>query len=441
MAFGLLQSIIPEVDKNTTLYGAPNQTLAQGKISISSKNYNPVRVRVCLSTTSAYDDVEYLEYDRYINYGETYETGIISVGNGQRIVVRADHTKVNFVFTGEEINEGSGILNGNYSGLLGNVISTNSDDKLLYSVPTGLKANTATLNIVNLKSFPAKARIGLLKSVDAITDFSSEDYIEYDVEIGPNDTYVRSDLKLDESQKIVVSSSNDSKLQFLVHGRLRSALSGGQDDFDVDGRLYVSGPAGIGTVPRVKLDVIGGALISGQAKVGLGMTIGNELFVGQNLSVGGTISGTFDPTDVSNAIFTQGSLPAVDGSALTGVTAQGTGVAIQDDTVPQGTATTLNFNGGIAAVTNGSTATVSLANQVNVLQTLTVNSNKFIVEGATGNTTVAGNVNVQSNLTVSGHIDVLNSHIVNVGYPTSDHHAVSRSYVDSKTTAMSIALS
>ena len=147
------------------------------------------------------------------------------------------------------------------------------------------------------------------------------------------------------------------------------------------------------------------------------------------------------PTDVSNAIFTQGSLPAVDGSALTGVTAQGTGVVIQDDTVPQGTATTLNFNGGIAAVTNGSTATVSLANQVNVLQTLTVNSNKFIVEGATGNTTVAGNVNVQSNLTVSGHIDVLNSHIVNVGYPTSDHHAVSRSYVDSKTTAVSIALS
>lgn len=441
MAFGLLQSIIPEVDKNTTLYGAPNQTLAQGKISISSKNYNPVRVRVCLSTTPAYDDVEYLEYDRYINYGETYETGIISVGNGQRIVVRADHTKVNFVFTGEEINEGSGILNGNYSGLLGNVISTNSDDKLLYSVPTGLKANTATLNIVNLKSFPAKARIGLLKSADAITDFSSEDYIEYDVEIGPNDTYVRSDLKLDESQKIVVSSSNDSRLQFLVHGRLRSALSGGQDDFDVDGRLYVSGPAGIGTVPRVKLDVIGGALISGQAKIGLGMTIGNELFVGQNLSVGGTISGTFDPTDVSDAIFAQGSLPAVDGSALTGVTAQGTGVVIQDDTVPQGTATTLNFNGGIAAVTNGSTATVSLANQVNVLQTLTVNSNKFIVEGATGNTTVAGNVNVQSNLTVSGHIDVLNSHIVNVGYPTSDHHAVSRSYVDSKTTAMSIALS
>ena len=441
MAFGLLQSIIPEVDKNTTLYGAPNQTLAQGKISISSKNYNPVRVRVCLSTTSAYDDVEYLEYDRYINYGETYETGIISVGNGQRIVVRADHTKVNFVFTGEEINEGTGILNGNYSGLLGNVISTNSDDKLLYSVPTGLKANTATLNIVNLKSFPAKARIGLLKSADAITDFSSEDYIEYDVEIGPNDTYVRSDLKLDESQKIVVSSSNDSKLQFLVHGRLRSALSGGQDDFDVDGRLYVAGPAGIGTIPRAKLDVIGDVLVSGGATVGLGMTIGNELFVGQNLSVGGTISGTFDPTDVSNAIFTQGSLPAVDGSALTGVTAQGTGVVIQDDTVPQGTATTLNFNGGIAAVTNGSTATVSLANQVNVLQTLTVNSNKFVVEGATGNTTVAGNVNVQSNLTVSGHIDVLNSHIVNVGYPTSDHHAASRSYVDSKTTAMSIALS
>lgn len=441
MAFGLLTSIIPEVDKNTTLYSAPTQVLAQGRISISSKNYNPVRVRVCLSTTNVYSDVEYLEYDRYVNYGQTFETGIISVGNTQKIVVRADHEKVNFVFTGEEINENTGILNGNFSGLLGNVISTNSEDKLLYSVPSGIKANTASLNIANLKSFPAKARIGLLKLTDTIEDFSSEDYLEYDVEIGPNNTYVRSDFKLDEGQKIVVSSSDDSKLQFLIHGRLRSSLSSGEDDFDVNGRLFVAGPTGLGTIPRAKLDVIGNVLVSGGATVGLGMTIGNELFVGGNLAVGGTISGTFDPTDISDAISSSGALPAVDGSALTGVTAQGTGVAVSDDTITQGSATTLDFDNGIAVTASSGTATISLSNNVNVLQTLSVNSNKFIVEGATGNTIVAGNVTVQSNLSVTGQIDVLNSHIVNVGYPTSDHHAVSRSYVDSKTTAMSIALS
>ena len=84
---------------------------------------------------------------------------------------------------------------------------------------------------------------------------------------------------------------------------------------------------------------------------------------------------------------------------------------------------------------------MSVSSSVDVSNSLTVNSNKFVVEGSTGNTTIAGQLTANSNIQVSGQINVLNNNIVNVGQPTSSDHAVPKSYVDSKTTAMSIALS
>ena len=66
MAFGLLGSIVPQINKNECLYQSPVNNLAIGKVSISSKNYNPVKIRLGIST----DDVnlKYLEYNKFINY-------------------------------------------------------------------------------------------------------------------------------------------------------------------------------------------------------------------------------------------------------------------------------------------------------------------------------------------------------------------------------------
>lgn len=67
-----------------------------GKVSISNKNYNPVKIRLGISTDNV--NVEYLEYNKFINYGETFETQDIYVGNGQSLIVRSNNPNVNFLF-------------------------------------------------------------------------------------------------------------------------------------------------------------------------------------------------------------------------------------------------------------------------------------------------------------------------------------------------------
>lgn len=423
MAFGFLSSIIPEIDQNVTLYSSPVNTLTQGKVSISSKKTNPVRIRLSIRTSGGQPaDLKYLEYDHYIKYGETFETGEINLGSGQDLVVRADHSDVNFLLYGNTINEnGANLGSGIFSGLLGTVLSTDLTKKELYQIPTN-DTTEATVVICNLNSFPSKARLGLVQEVDGVSSFASEDYIEYDVVVPANQTYVRSGIKLGSSERIICSSSADSKLQFLLHGRLKSTLTTSEDDISAVGNLIAGQSVGVGTNPRERLDVIGSAIISG----GINAT-------------GIITASSFDgPLNASNLT---GILPPLDGSQLTGVTAEGTGVGIKDNDAPIGTATTINFGQGISGIFNSGIATVTISSSVDISNSLTVNSNKFVVEGSTGNTTIAGELNANSNVLVGGQVNVLNNNIVNVGYPTSDHHAVPKSYVDSKTTAMSIALS
>ena len=113
MAFGFLSSIIPEIDKNVTLYTSPTGVLTQGKVSISSKVPNPVRIRLAVRPSGGeYSELKYLEYERYISYGETLETGELNIGSGQELVVRSDHDKVNFVFNGATLNETAANLGG-----------------------------------------------------------------------------------------------------------------------------------------------------------------------------------------------------------------------------------------------------------------------------------------------------------------------------------------
>ena len=205
-------------------------------------------------------------------------------------------------------------------------------------------------------------------------------------------------------ERIICSSSADSKLQFAIHGRLKTVLSS-EDDLTVSGNVISQQGVGIGTNPRNKLDVIGNAIISG----------------GIN-AIGVVTASAFD--GALNAAQLSGILPALDGSALTGVTATGTGITIEENGTPIGTATTVNFGTGITAEFSAGIATMSVSSSVDISNSLTVNSNKFVVEGSTGNTTIAGQLNANSNIQVSGQINVLNNNIVNVGQPTSSDHAV-----------------
>ena len=89
---------------------------------------------------------------------------------------------------------------------------------------------------------------------------------------------------------------------------------------------------------------------------------------GSTLSIGKTTQDGNAAVSINGAVSIAGSVTAAntfygDGSGLTGVTATGTGVIIQDEGTLAGTATTLNFVGaGISAVVSSGSATITVTN-------------------------------------------------------------------------------
>ena len=89
---------------------------------------------------------------------------------------------------------------------------------------------------------------------------------------------------------------------------------------------------------------------------------------GSTLSIGKTTQDGNAAVSINGAVSIAGSVTAAnkfygDGSGLTGVTATGTGVIIQDEGTLAGTATTLNFVGaGISAVVSSGEATITVSN-------------------------------------------------------------------------------
>lgn len=431
MAFGLLGSIIPQINRNEVVYTSPTSNLAVGKVSVSSKNYNPVKVRVGITSDDL--NIEYFAYNRYVNYGETYETESLYVGNGQKLVVLSDNPDVNFVFYGQTYNEEA---LSQKSGMFNSVVSTDKEKKYLYTPPDDFIA-TVTLSVCNLDSQPAKARIGL-GSTSVIDTFDSSEYLEYDVEIGPQQTYTRTDIKLSPPNTLVCSSSQGSNINFLCHGRLTfTGSTGGEENPDlvVSGNASISGSLGVGTgVPRSKLDVVGSILVQNDVVVGRGLTA--------NRINSDTYVGILTNSSLNQSLINLGALPSMDGSALVGiVAASSSGIIIKDDDTPVGTSSTLNFGKNLRATFSAGIATITTTNNVDIDGNLTVATNKFSVNSSSGNTLITGTLGISSSLSVSGTVNTLNNKVINVGTATSGTDATNKKYVDTRSIAMSIALS
>ena len=424
MAFGLLGSIIPQINRNEVVYTSPASTLTVGKVSVSSKNFNPVKVRVGITTDDL--NVEYLSYNRFVNYGETFQTDSIHVGEGQKLVVRSDNPHTNFIFYGQTTDE---TALSQKSGLFNSVVSSDKNKKFLFTPPDEFRA-TVTLSVCNLNSLPAKARVGLGSTTDHGT-FDSSEYLEYDVEIGPNQTYTRTGIKLSPPQTLVCSSSAGSTIDFVVHGQLEFTGTGdvGSPDLIVNGNTVITGSLGVGTAfPRKKFDLIGSALIENDLVVGAGITA--KSFSGSGAGL----------TSIPSSELT-GALPAIDGSALVGVVASGTGIVITNFDTPVGTAQTINLTKNLQATFAAGIATVSTTPNVDVEGDFSVNVNKFTVDALSGNVAIAGSLGISSSLTVSGTVNALNNRVINVSAPTTATDAANRKFVDTRSIAMSIALS
>ena len=132
--------------------------------------------------------------------------------------------------------------------------------------------------------------------------------------------------------------------------------------------------------------------INSSGNVGIKTTIVTEA-----LTVAGVVSATsFYGT--LNASQLTGTLPAIDGSALIGVVGSGSGVIVQDDATPIGTAGTINFGSNLSvSFASGIATVIASIPGINTSGTSTFNQLDATQLNVSGITTFQNNVNFGDN--------------------------------------------
>ena len=296
MAFGVLGSIIPQVSlqgppQKEILFVGIQSSLTVGKVSICNHSNDPARVQLGYyfegDTTP-----NYFEFNRTIRYGETYETKDLHVGEGQKLFVLSDQNKTSFIFNGKSTID---VANNVRSGILTGLISSDKFSKLLYQSPVDAKSEV-TLSIVNLGTLSSKAKIGI-SSANAVSGFTTSCYLEYDIDLTVDDTYVRPNIQLGRGESIVCSSDFGSTLSFTIHGSLDQTIE--TDDVDIAGNVRINNSLGIGTTANTdyKLDVLGNSLFTGDINISNNLIVGG--FNAINETGGFNIGITSNTTDVT----------------------------------------------------------------------------------------------------------------------------------------------
>ncbi len=370
--FGYLASIIPSKDQKVVLHTADVGKLVEGKLTITHKNPFPTRVRVGVGSglLTEFDSSSYIIYDRIIAEGESYETESIYYANEQNLVIESDKNNTSFIIHGQVLDDPT-----DKSGFVNSLKTTSlENDVVLYTVPSGEEANL-NLFITNQSPSPAKIRLGI--SSENETSLSPSEYIEYNLDINPRQTYQRTDIKARGDQSVIVWTDNPG-VAFAAYAKFNFTI--------ITTDLSLSGSLDIGTT----------------------------LDVGTDLTVGGTsvLTGKLTASsglDVSGSTDVRG--------ALTGYTSSDVlKYSLSNETGLLSTQGSITAAGGIS--TSG---------------TLEVGANKFSVDPTTGNLTGTSG-------SFSSNLDLLNNKVTNLAEPTDQTDAVNRRYVDSKITAFSIAL-
>ena len=296
MAFGVLGSIIPQVSlqgppQKEILFVGIQSSLTVGKVSICNHSNDPARVQLGYylegDTTP-----NYFEFNRTIRYGETYETKDLHVAQGQKLFVLSDQNKTSFIFNGKSTID---VANNVRSGILTGLISSDKFSKLLYESPVDAKSEV-TLSIVNLGTLSSKAKIGI-SSANAVSGFTTSCYLEYDIDLTVDDTYVRPNIQLGRGESIVCSSDYGSTLSFTIHGSLDQTTE--TDDVDIAGNVRINNSLGIGTTADTsyKVDVLGNSLFTGDVNISNNLIVGG--FNAINETGGFNIGITSNTTDVT----------------------------------------------------------------------------------------------------------------------------------------------
>jgi len=370
--FGYLGSITPSANQKVVLHTADAGKLVEGKLTITHKNPFPTRVRVGVSsgTLDTFDPSAYIIYDQILSEGESYESADIYYANNQNLVIESDKDNTSFIITGQMLDDPTA-----QSGFVHSLTATTTEnDIVLYSVPPGEEANL-NIFVTNQSSDPGRIRMGV--GSENATTLDPDEYIEYNLDIDPRQTYQRTDIKARGDQSIIVWSDNPG-ISFAAYAKFNYTII--TTDLSLSGSLDVGTSMDVGT----NLTVGGTSVLTGK------LTLSSGLDVSGSTDLTGTLTG-YDSNNVlkyslsnqTGLISTQGSITSVGGISTSG--------------------------------------------------TLEVGANKFSVDPSTGNLTGTSG-------SFSSNLDLLNNKVTNLAEPTDQTDAVNRRYVDSKITAFSIAL-
>ena len=198
MSFGSLANVRPTLaKKNQLLYTAPAGDLVEGRVSCTNQTSASIRVRVGLSTggLDVFNTNGYVVFEEEIPSGEYFESEMVSIANGQSVIVRSTDTQSAFTFVGESSpdKQEAGIIAQGYSS------DPNMSD-LLHTFPAG-KNFKGNLFVCNKATYDSKVRVGL--------GTTSTDYLEYNYEVMRKNTHVRSDITGKPNDLMYVRSNAD----------------------------------------------------------------------------------------------------------------------------------------------------------------------------------------------------------------------------------------
>ena len=152
------------------------------------------------------------------------------------------------------------------SGFVNSIKTTSLEtDVVLYTVPTGEEA-TLNLFITNQSSDPANVRIGV--STENTNTLAPSEYIEYNLDINPRQTYQRTDIKVRGDQSVIVWTDN-ANVAFAAYAKFNYTII--TTDLSLSGSLDVGTSMDVGTNLTVggtsvltgKLTLSGGSDITG----------------------------------------------------------------------------------------------------------------------------------------------------------------------------------
>ena len=371
--FGYLASITPSAETKTVLHTAPTGKLVEGKLTVTHKNPFPTRIRVGVGTgaLNTFDTSSFIIYDQIIGEGESYETESIYYSNNQNLVIESNKDNTSFVMQGQVVDDPTDL-----SGFVNSLKTTSlEDDVVLYTVPSG---EEATLNIFITNQSPDVGKIRIGVSSENQVSLTPDQYIEYNCDINPRQTYQRTNIKARGDQSVIVWTDNPG-IAFAAYAKFNFTI--------------------------ITTDLS----LSGSLDVGTSMDVGTNLTVGGTTGLTGKLTAS-DGLDVSGSTDLRGTLAGYSNPGL-----------VQKYSISNETGL-LSTQGSITSVGGISTS-----------GTLSVGSNKFSVDPTTGNLTGTSG-------SFSSNLDLLNNKVTNLAEPTDQTDAVNRRYVDSKITAFSIAL-